>query len=296
MDIALMYHYVRNPETFKGSVPVSKEKFRWQMEQLVKKYDIVSPDDLVNNSNTNRCVITFDDGTKDQYENAYSILKEMGLPGYFTVMSGPLVNKEIPIFHLVHILLSEFNDEETFKEIKTNFDLPDLSNAHNIYAYEHNISRRYIKYLLNFAWTPTQSEEYLKQKVTSKYNNLNQFINDFYILPNEFKKMSKDGMTIGVHAHKHIGFTGDGEQFFKDEIKPCMNFINENLNIVPQWYTPTFGGGENKNKMKENLEGVLKRNGVKGVFTTNEGVNKASNSYWLNRFDCTKFNKALNLF
>lgn len=290
-----MYHYVRDPETFKGSVPVSKEKFRWQMEQLSRKYEIVSPDDLSKSSNKNRCVITFDDGTKDQYTNAYQVLKEMGLPGYFTVMSGPLIDKEVPIFHLVHNLLSEFSDDEIWEEIQSYVTLSDITAANDIYSYESNIKRRYIKYLLNFVWSSKESKKYISNKFKEKYNNKEKFINHFYITEDEFKEMYNNGMTIGVHANKHRGFSGQGLKFFKEEIKPCIDFMQNNLNIKPHWYTPAFGGGENKDSMRKELKEILIHNGIQGAFTTNEGIIEGIDSYWLNRFDCNQFYKVLNL-
>lgn len=290
-----MYHYVRDPETFKGSVPISKKEFRHQMEQLVKKFDIVSPDDLEKRTTKNRCVITFDDGTKDQYENAYQVLKEMGLPGYFTVMSGPFVDKQIPVFHLVHTLLSNWDDDEIWSELKENYSLPDLSNAHNFYSYENSISRRYIKYLLNFAWNTEASRKFLLKKINEKYQDLNAFINSYYISPNEFIEMNHNGMTIGVHAHKHKGFGGLGQDFFKEEISPCIEYMKTELKICPYWYTPAFGGGENKTEMRIELEGLLKENGIKGVFTTQEGINNGLESYWMNRYDCNQFEKVMNL-
>lgn len=295
MDIALMYHYVRNPKNFKGSVPVSKEEFRTQLEALNKKFKIVSPDDFKKESKDNRCIITFDDGTKDQYENAYKVLKEMGLPGYFTVMSGPLIEKKIPIFHLVHTLLSEFDDDEIWKELNGNYEIPDVSNAHEIYRYEKNHSRRYIKYVLNFIWNEEQSKDYLKYKIGYHYKNVDNFINNFYITKNQFKEMSRNGMTIGAHAHKHIGFEGGGEEFFVNEIAPCLKYIENELEIQPKWYTPAFGGGENKLNMREELKPLLVKNRIEGVFTTDEGVNNGLKDYWINRYDCNKFNQVLNL-
>lgn len=288
MDISIMYHYVQNPTTFKGSVPISIKNFRKQIELLSRDFKFIEPDELLKPSVENRCVITFDDGTKDQYENAYKILKEMGIPAYFTVMSVVFTEQTIPVFHLVHNVLHYYNSKDIFDELNKNFNLPDLSSAHKFYYYEQDIYRRYIKYLFNFVLSEDISREYLTYKILKKYSNLNKFIDDFYISKNEFKEMDKNGMTLGVHAHKHLAFSGNSQQFFKDEIQPCINFMKNELNINPKWYTPAFGGGEGLVEMKKGLEPLLVENGIKGAFTTESGVNKYHSTFWFKRYDCNK--------
>lgn len=74
MDLVIMYHYVMKPEEFKGSVPISLEKFREQIIYGKENYQVTIPS--VVSSEQNNFLITFDDATKDQYTNAYRILKE----------------------------------------------------------------------------------------------------------------------------------------------------------------------------------------------------------------------------
>lgn len=80
----LMYHYVDGKE---WSLSVSPESFKWQMKYLDDHhYHVISLDDFVAQRMAGKkiphhtVVITFDDGTQDNYTVAYPILKKHGFP------------------------------------------------------------------------------------------------------------------------------------------------------------------------------------------------------------------------
>lgn len=291
-DIAIMYHYVREKESWKGSVPIEPDEFRKQILWAKEHYEIVTPNDLHKKTKKPKCVITFDDATKDQYNIAYPILKELGVPAYFAIMSGPLKERKIPVFHLVHTVLSHFDDEEIWYELNRLYDIPDISEKSSYYHYEKNVFRRYNKYVFNFLWDELKSRRYLEGKVLSLYGSLESFINEFYISKDEILEMHENGMTIGVHCVNHLPYSEDALLFFEMEIRPCIKFLKNELNLIPEWYTPAFGGGENASRMRLELESILRKNGIKGAFTTQEGYNQnIGDSFWINRFDCNRMPK-----
>ncbi|MGG1312932.1 MULTISPECIES: polysaccharide deacetylase family protein [Cohnella] len=286
-----MYHYVREPEEWKGSVPISPKAFEEQINQLSKTHEFVLPDDLNKKTSKPKCILTFDDATKDQYEIAFDIMKRKGIPGYFTVMSGPLVEKEVPVFHLVHAALSLVEEEYLWDELRlqlTPKDLHNLDLANKTYAYEQSQLRRYIKYTLNFILDSKQSKNFLEKMVYSHFGSKQKFIDYMYINIEEFQKMKQAGMTLGVHCVHHTPFDGRAEEYYKNEIAPCAKFIQEQFDIKPAWYTPPFGGGEKKMLMMENLKDRLLSEGYKGAFTTDSGIIDDTSSFWFNRFDCNK--------
>ncbi|MEK4882992.1 MULTISPECIES: polysaccharide deacetylase family protein [Paenibacillus] len=285
-DISIMYHYVRAKD-WKGINPLEPRKFAEQIDILHKSYEIVSPEDLQKPVGLKpRCVLSFDDGTKDQYTNAFQIMKSKGVPGYFTVMSGPLKEGVIPVFHLVHILLSNHSDEEVWEDLNKLYDLKEVPKLSGIYNYEQNIYRRYNKYALNFFLTESQSKNYLTDKALKIFGSSENLIDQYYVNKEEFMEMKNQGMTIGVHSCNHNSFFGDGEEFYKLEIEPCAQFLKSEMNITPNWYTPAFGGGNNYKEMFRALEPILKENGYKGAFATTPGKNKGLSNFWLNRYDC----------
>lgn len=97
----LMYHYVSEPpedaDIYRQDLSVTPENFRAQMQYLADEgYSVISLYDL------NRAlrwgtplpprpvVLTFDDGYRDAYENAFPVLKEFGYTATFFVITSRL--------------------------------------------------------------------------------------------------------------------------------------------------------------------------------------------------------------
>jgi len=291
VDLAIMYHYVREPEEWKGSVPISPKAFEDHIELLGKTHEFIVPDDLTKSTVKPKCLLTFDDATRDQYEYAFDIMKRKGVPGYFTVMSGPLQSGEAPVFHLVHAALSLLSEKALWEELRPQLSddkLAGLQKANETYSYEQSQMRRYIKYALNFLMDAAESKRVLEKLVFAHYGSKQKFIDEMYITVEQFEQMKKAGMALGVHCANHTPFTGDGQAYYENEIAPCAEFIRERLQLHPVWYTPPFGGGEKKLQLMDSLEGILRANGFKGAFTTNKGMINDVHSFWLNRIDCNE--------
>ena len=99
----IMYHRVIKDESEKGvhGTYVTVEQFEEQMKYLKKKgYETVTFKDLLNNRYKQRfdkdkkwIMLTFDDGYKDNYENAFPILKKYQFKGIIYILDGIEYNK-----------------------------------------------------------------------------------------------------------------------------------------------------------------------------------------------------------
>ncbi|ERT68764.1 hypothetical protein HMPREF0202_01331 [Cetobacterium somerae ATCC BAA-474] len=99
----IMYHRVIKNESEKGvhGTYVTVEQFEEQMKYLKKKgYETVTFKELLNNRYKQRfdkdkkwIMLTFDDGYKDNYENAFPILKKYQFKGIIYVLDGIEYNK-----------------------------------------------------------------------------------------------------------------------------------------------------------------------------------------------------------
>ena len=83
--LILMYHRVRD-DNVATNISVSTKNFERQMEYLKESFKLVSLENLVKNINSrtnstmDAIAITFDDGYRDNYWNAFPILKKNGFP------------------------------------------------------------------------------------------------------------------------------------------------------------------------------------------------------------------------
>lgn len=93
----LLYHHIASPSGKVNRYYVDPETFKTQMEYLNKSgYHTVKVSDLVNAVREGRLlpvkpvVITFDDGDRDVYENAYPILQQFGFTATIYLIGNAL--------------------------------------------------------------------------------------------------------------------------------------------------------------------------------------------------------------
>jgi len=130
MNKILMYHSIGNHDNNEVGAElygVSVEKFREQMEYISKSISLLA------HKLISSYIITFDDGLMDNYTNAYPLLKEFGLKGYFFILVGKVgtagyMNWEqikqlkdtgmiIGSHGMTHRILTELNDAELDYEL-----------------------------------------------------------------------------------------------------------------------------------------------------------------------------------
>ncbi len=98
----LRYHSVSdNADYCPPSIAVGTDLFERQMVHLVKHYEVISLDDIVECIRSGRSfpkraiAITFDDGYLDNYTNAFPVLCRNQLTATFFVAAGPVVRSEM---------------------------------------------------------------------------------------------------------------------------------------------------------------------------------------------------------
>ena len=98
----LQYHRVNDEHDFlMDSVPV--KVFARQMEMLHTFFNVLPLEELVERASKSdipakAVAITFDDGYRDNYQNAFPILKRLDLPATIFVTTG-VVDSNAPLWH-----------------------------------------------------------------------------------------------------------------------------------------------------------------------------------------------------
>lgn len=116
ITIVLMYHRIGNNNT--SDISVSTKNFDRQIAYLKRNFDIVSLDELVENYKHNYrlgkdiVAITFDDGYKDNYLNAYPILRNYNAPATIFLITN-FIDKNPEMLNSNDILIM-LNDKITF--------------------------------------------------------------------------------------------------------------------------------------------------------------------------------------
>ena len=167
----ILYHEISN-NGIKTGYSVSKENFEKHISYVKHHYNVISLNDLIRNIGkksdmlTDNIVITFDDGYKDNFLNAYPVLKKYNLNATIFLVSKLIGNKEeilnldeIKVMEkdgidfgshtVTHKVLSDIDINTATKEINhSRIELENLLNRKiQYFAYPHGKKRHYNEYV-----------------------------------------------------------------------------------------------------------------------------------------------------
>jgi peptidoglycan/xylan/chitin deacetylase (PgdA/CDA1 family) len=209
--LAVNFHYFREETYPSGIYPVKKESFANQIRALSKYYTFISQYEIAQCINTNEynkgnyCLITFDDGLKEQME-AFKWLKKNNIPAIFYVPVKPLVENTVLEVHKLHLVRAQVNDEELLSILKStteySFTSEDVRAANEQYKYDNDIARE-VKYQLNFKLSGEEKSVFIDTAFSKLYPNETEFAKEFYMNEEDVKQLADAGM-LGSHGYAHI--------------------------------------------------------------------------------------------
>lgn len=178
---------------------VTKEEFEKQMIYLSKNYNVVSLQDYIDYKGNipNAVIITFDDGYKDFYENAYPVLKRLGLISTIFVSTKNIGSSDMYWWDKMEYIIEKKNLDF--------IDINHLKTKDQKYRDDY-INKLIRKYKISFPDNP----------VYLSWNDLNKI---------------KDDVEIGCHtlSHPFLARLSYSEQ--KYEIKESSLLLKNKLNV-----------------------------------------------------------------
>tara|TARA_B110000003_G_scaffold41648_1_gene38820 strand:- start:13621 stop:14571 length:951 start_codon:yes stop_codon:yes gene_type:complete len=183
--VVFLYHEVTNePSEFhkKHDLNVPPELFKDQIKLIMNHFNVINAETLINgNYKKPAALITFDDGSKGNYTNAYPILEELNCPSLMFLNMGP-INGEIFWPGLITYL---FNCDNKFIETVIN--------------HKKNKFRKLD--FLNIQ--PRDIEEYISSNKLKIYKNARKYYGDF-MNRSDLKEMSESKfLSFGNHLYQH---------------------------------------------------------------------------------------------
>ena len=227
----LMYHRVTD-ELGVSDAPynaVSIDNFELQMQCLAANYNVITLDDLVIHSRhgqplpENSAVITFDDGFRDNYTNAFPILKKHGLKATIYVCSGTVGNGKRLWFDRVSLLLNS-TKVKSFRFPKVDGEEFDMTGDHfSIHYRVHEIIKDY---------SPDQADEAISDLAESL--EVNESIcmlskGSGMLSWDELREMQEYGIIIGAHTVSHPILSHLDDKTLEYEMLECQRVLQTNL-------------------------------------------------------------------
>ena len=288
--IIVNYHYVEEPKP--GIYPCAPATFEKQVRFLKEHYRIASVPAVFESAEAGKdarlCALTFDDGLKDQYENALPVLKKYSLAASFFPITSVFEGR-LPAAHKVHVLLSSFSIEKMIdffhgfiREI-----YPDLESRYFIPQDRRLTDKRLHEDIpsANFKETLMALPEDIRGRFLRhcfKVNGLSErsLSRELFMSRGHIKTLQKLGMTIGGHSHGHYAMSLEDEAFLSKDIGLACEILDGLLGGVPEVFSYPHGRYGNA------AVKVIKEAGFKYAVTIERrGVRAGDDPFLVPRYD-----------
>jgi peptidoglycan/xylan/chitin deacetylase (PgdA/CDA1 family) len=214
-------------------------------------------------------VITFDDGFKDLYQNAYPFLRKSNIPFTLFLITSVVDSKKLLWLHKLYISIEKLSPMKREEVLRKYLDLPD----HNVelanvvgsafISKEKKVIEDLVINIVNEAEWSEEKEQRIAEML--------------YLSKAELLEMQKHGLNIEVHGHEHWPLTKLSRADTEEEIRSSANYILHALYRKPRFYCLPFGtSNQYVNDIVEDLE-------ITGITTTEPKLITKDDTYGLPR-------------
>lgn len=299
MLIAVSYHYIRfaymGPES--GIHGITPAQLELQLDVLSKSGEFVSAEQVRDAARggrelpENSILLTFDNGLREQYENAWPILYRLGIPAVFFVNTSSVADRKVQAGHKVHLLISHlsFNGCRTAlvrhakeMDIELGLQVSDLR-ATRHYRYDMPEVAG-LKYLLNFR-LPAEERNRLIDACFNEvfYAGEERWAEELYMNAQQIHHLGRYGF-ISTQGHEHVPLGLIPADEAERQLRTSITHLERLVGYRPYALgyphgSPEFCTGA--------VEQAAARAGIEIAFTTSRERNKNfSSPLRLSRFDC----------
>ncbi|MDD1653039.1 MAG: polysaccharide deacetylase family protein [Methanomicrobiales archaeon] len=237
----IMYHYVR-PRTDPPYISLSAEGFEQQVKYLLERGPIISFRDLALGKTGS--ILTFDDGLKDHYLNAYPILKKWNVTGAFYPSGESTVHKTLLPVHLNHYLLAMLGSEkyaEHFNALVPEENaIPTDRKLNEKYAYDDILTAN-IKHVI--LMMPEREKIPILTTIARENGiDLAAFHDMLYLDREEIRELVEGGMEIGSHGFSHQSLSTMGRAEQEEEIRKTQRILSSITGEKTVLFSYPYGG------------------------------------------------------
>src|SRR5262245_25264656 len=252
--ILVMYHYVRDADT-DGLASCSVADFEGQIEHLLRHYEPLEPDVLLASAHAGTpipagFVLTFDDGTRDHWDNALPILERHGLHGIFAPIGLPYLHGRIPFVQKNQFVRGRLGEDglpdaylAAAAEIAPEIDVAAIMSGAPIGDYRRG-TEKYLrfKYASN-RLIPREVSERVMDRLFAEHVSPDEagFIRELYLSTHQIVELRRRGHTIAGHSISHPSLPQLDEAQQEDEIARAVDWLGGLLGEPLVWFNYPYG-------------------------------------------------------
>lgn len=273
--LVLMYHRVVNNSIrniyMQDGMYVEPDVFGMQIEYLKDMFNIIpleillSINNLTNNYDRNKpcCVLTFDDGWIDFYENVYPILKQYNTNATVFLPTGFIGTNKLFWTDKLAYIISEMGPAK----YRINFPIPIFLNImENIHI---PIERKIDQIIQIMKEMPVDKIDHILDEMAYKMDIDTDKSRKSFITWEQAKEMHKTGIvSFGSHTKSHQILTTCTDDDIKKELLNSRNMLLEN-EIISSFIPFAYPNGNYTDK----IAAMVEESGYNLAVTTEKGWN-----------------------
>ncbi len=301
--LVVNYHYFREETYTNGIFPTASKKLMADIDLIYKNnFKFIGQPELIqllkNNNNyphQNYCLITWDDGLKEQML-AFDILNKLGIPSMYFVPTKTLSDKIVLDVHKLQLIRTQIDDNQLFDNIQKTYSVSfsdkEIIAMENQYRYDDTLARK-IKFFINFKINSIEREQLLSYLFINTFGDENKFSNSFYMNTDDFCKLSAHH-ALGSHGHSHLPLATLPSSEAVFEIKHSIEILQNITSKTVESFSYPYGGITAVNEL---VTDYFKTTDIVLGFTMFRGINDFStevNPLLLKRIDNNDLKSYLN--
>jgi peptidoglycan/xylan/chitin deacetylase (PgdA/CDA1 family) len=260
--LVLAYHRISPVDDSydSGVCDASPAMFEQQLRFLEKEFDVIGPDELETAVLVGRgryVLLTFDDGYRDNFDEAFPILKRHGVPATFFVTTGFLDSRQIAwwdeIAWMVHA--------SPKSELRANGWLDEA------FSLEPEERRRTTKALINLCrGLPRESAHAFLDSLAqaTESGRHPDESHDFWMTWDDVRQLRAAGMHIGGHTVTHPMLARLSADDQEREIVECKDRLEAELGVPMRYFCYPYGG---RDSFDESTRRSLAEHGIEFAFS-----------------------------
>ncbi len=250
-NLPLVVCYHRVVEDFSSStthsIPsslISRKTLEHHLDLIGRRYQFISLDELGSNpergEGINRPVaaVTFDDGYRDVYDNAFPLLKRKGIPAAVFVVTDLIGTSGIPVYDKLYLLLARAistwrsaSHELAGLFLRLGLRLPEIEKMNHGILNPWKVMRALLEGLPQTAIH--RVAEALEAEVGSDEEALKGCLPLNWEMLSE---MHRSGITIGSHTRTHVWLTRESPEAMTDEVAGSRQELEKGLGVTIQHF------------------------------------------------------------
>ena len=291
------YHYCRAETPDRRARGISPDAFDRHLAAISKICEPIHIQDLPlaqnNGSEKVGCVFTFDDGTRDVFDNALPLIAKHRVSSIVFCCSQPYLEKRVLNVQKTH-LLQELWGWHGFRVrfMAALSDDPDGSAREDASALGLDVMYRYddaqtaaFKRLVNVELPYAVVNRVLDLLFESAYGSQADAVRHLYMSLDDVKRCADRGVGIGVHTHSHCMLSRLSPDEQELEIAQPIELFRDTLGVKVDLLSYPYGI---RGSWNDATKSIAKAHGLRGAFTLGRSVYRATRDrdpFEMPRFD-----------